>query len=91
MADGRDQDGGQHRDGQGAPGQDQRVSGVLHDGDDNDGGGVECGLCKDEQGASGQNQRGFSLVQSLIRQYHYSTLKNCGLENRSGWKIKDDK
>ena len=52
MADGRDQDGGQHRDGQGAPGQDQRVSGVFHDGDVNHGGGVERGLCKDEQGAS---------------------------------------
>ena len=52
MADGRDQDGRQHRDGQGAPGQDQRVSGVFHDGDVNHGGGVERGLCKDEQGAS---------------------------------------
>ena len=81
MADGRDQDGGQHRDGQGAPGQDQRVSGVLHDGDDNDGGGVECGWCKDEQGASGQNQRGFSLVQSLIRQHHDSTLETVD------WKV----
>ena len=81
MADGRDQDGGQHRDGQGAPGQDQRVSGVFHDGDGNNGGGVECGLCKDEQGASRQNQRGFSLVQSLIRQHHHSTLETVG------WKV----
>ena len=75
MADGRDQDGGQHRDGQGAPGQDQRVSGVFHDGDDNDGGGAECGWCKDEQGASGQNQRGFSLVQFVIRQHTTQPLK----------------
>ena len=81
MADGRDQDGGQHRDGQGAPGQDQRVSGDHHDDDGNNGGGVECGWCKDEQGASGQNQRGFTLVQSLIRQHRHSTLEPVG------WKV----